>query len=265
MPQDITRIYTQPTYVVNQVKGWETRLIYSHFGDWSNNNTANDFTLESRVDYTQYCSDNSITDLSENIFTVIKTSQDNQQDSNTFYNYIYKGGAYGLTELELPAGYWKTGKTLRVKGAVIIKGWVDGDRFNIRAGIADSDNTYTALAYPNGTDGQHHVMEFSTESYDSENGIYVPFEINYGSVVVNNVTNNNSYELYVRAEGHYQYANPNISNYKNKETKFIPMYIYDDPYKLISSVNGSTKLRIDFCDSQVDIIYISYITVEELS
>jgi hypothetical protein len=263
----LSRIYTQPTYNINQVNGWKTRLLYTYYGDFANTSDTGQYLEKGKVDYALYASNNGFPNYDIDMFEVIGVTQDTIL--NNTVSYIVKGGTKQTTtnQLNFPSDYWKTGKAVRIKGAFFVPGASDGNSLNMRLRIQNVDtNTDYDLAYTNNNaaGGQNHIMTFKTESYES-NGPYVNFEYTYSSVTVcgNDVDDQNI--QYLKADGYFQYDNGNVTNLYNDEVRFVPVYDSNYYYDITGGNSpNATRIMIDFFKTSVPSILLSYITVEEL-
>jgi len=208
-----------PSFIINKVKGWNTRLIYKYYG-------STESPLQ--VDPPQI----------ENLFTTIA-------NTSTSNNPLYKG------QHIFPGGsrYFKTGKSIRIKGRFWITG-TSGEPFNIWAGVKFGN---TGLKIASSNNGTNHTLPASLVDCP------VDFEITYNSI------ENNSSQLYLDVNGFYQYS---FGNYKttgaNVENSYVPIWDDKGTYTAITSVDEAIELVLSFDSSTIPVLTLIYLTIEEL-
>jgi len=225
MPSLIKHI--PPDFNINTVKGWNTRLLYNFYG--SPATAPMDYVSVTGADYTI------------NIFDAIDTW------ANGIGSIVSKG------QFLFPHRYFKTGKSIRVRGKLIIS--VDGSSplFNINARIDNSNNGLILLANQN--DNNDH-------QFPDKDNVPVDFEIVYNSIELKTP------ELVMQANGYYQY---NTDSYNtpgpNSNNIYVPIWNSEGPYiQVENSLSGTNKICINFANSNsISNIKIHYLTVEELS
>ena len=265
-----SRTYTQPTYTINQSYGWKTRLLYSYWSSADNLTDNTNYIVDGKVDYTNIDKDygNNLADT--DIFEAISYCQKLQLDD--VRSYMVKSltptdpnASISTTRLlSFPADYWKTGKSVRIKGALHLPGAADTTIFNMRLSIRDiSAVTTTILAEQNGGTTNHNIT-FSGSPLSE--GPYVNFEFIYSSVIETGDQIDNKNQIWMKAEGYYQYEN-NLDTGNNDQTRFVPVY-YNVPYYAVlndpNQAMSPTRIMIDFEGSSVASILLRYVTVEEL-
>ncbi len=211
-----------PSFIINKVKGWNTRLIYKYYGHPGTPLTFDPANVS-------------------NLLTEIA-------NSFTSNDPLYKG------QYIFPAGsrYFKTGKSIRIKGRFWISG-TGGDVFNIVAKVKFS-NTSVTIASSN--DGQNHTL--STSLSDCP----VDFEVTYNSI---EDSQTDPPDLYLDVNGFYQYT---FSNYKtsgaNVENSYVPVWDSKGTYTEITNVNDDIELVLSFDNSTIPTLTLIYLTIEEL-
>jgi len=234
-------IHTTPTHLINGVKGWNSRLIYSYYGSPTNT-----------LPYLEATGG----DYSINIFEAIRL----YTFPDTGGSPIYKGTN------RFPPRYFSTGKNLRIKGSLKIS--TTGTAiFNTNISIYYPGLGTTSIANQNG--GGNHTVA----NRDGVDDMPINFDITLTSIEMYDTVNQTN-EVYMQANGHYQYAYSSFSTGgDNTDTVYVPIYgkneygpnktpyilvadNFENPIPLIWSFTGS---------SNVDKIDILYITIEELS
>jgi hypothetical protein len=223
---------SSPSSVVNGIKGWNQRHLYNYYGNPTNN--LLDYYVESEGVY------------NVNLFRVVELYEPNGKDSPV----LYKGG------YNFPIGYFKTGKSLRIKGRLLFAtDPTDVSHFDIRVRIENSVDGLTTLATSN--NGTRHVPAKGISN------LPVDFEIIVTSVPVAD-SNASTDDLYVQANGSYNYV---VSQETNINPIYVPIWS-DSPLKRVSSDGLKTttnNLWLDFGNSDlVTSIKVVYLMVEEL-
>ena len=219
--------YTQPTFTINEQPGWHTRLLYSYYGF-----EALDYYAQTGG-YTQ------------NLFEVIDTYWGGVNPP-----YMARKGTYFF-----PNGsrFFKTGKHIRIEGRLRVSS-TNSAIFNIDAGIYNENSGLITLAASNKRNDHSFALANGRDS------VPVYFKINYMS------WEDDSSNLYMAAEGHYQYE---FESYNgggpNTTVTYVPIWIDKGPYVKIDNIQYSNKLYISF-DGSSGITNITpiCITVEEL-
>ena len=265
-----SRIYTQPTYTINQSSGWKTRLLYSYWSSADNLTDNTNYIVDGKVDYTNIDKDygNNLADT--DIFETISYCQNLQFEDVRSYMVksltpLDSSAAIATNRLlSFPADYWKTGKSVRIKGALHLPGAADTNIFNMRLSIRDiAAVTTTVLAKQN--NGTNHTITIPGGTPLSE-GPYVNFEFIYSSVIGTVTQIDNKNQIFMKAEGYYQYDN-NLDTGGNDQTRFVPVYYNVPYYEALNDSNQAmspTRIMIDFDGSTVSSILLRYVTVEEL-
>ena len=227
MPSLIKHI--PPDFNINTVKGWNTRLLYNFYG--SHANATMDYVSVTGADYTI------------NIFDAIDTW------ASGIGRIVSKG------QFLFPHRYFKTGKSIRVRGRVLVTS-DDSRTFNIRASINNSNYGTSPVAAQN--DGANHTFAKG----NIRTNVPVEFEIVYTSVETTE-----SY-LYMQANGYYKYEYDFYSNGgRNLSVVHVPIWFHGQYVRVDSDLTGNytNKIYISFDGSDVQAIKLFYLTVEELS
>ena len=217
-----------PNFTINGVKGWNSRLLYTFYGNASN------------PDFDYYAQTG---DYTINLFSAIA---DWQQTNGA----ILSKGQYNYPQYSY---FFKTGKSIRVKGTLLID--ADAATFNIRASIKNvTDNSVWAIARPN--NGNDHTV--------GKGGVHekmpVNFEITYGCI------EDNSNNLYFQANGFYQYEFSDYnSEGSNVAVAYVPIW-NSTQFTNVGTNDDNYELHISFDNSnRVDPLVIRHLTIEELS
>ena len=218
--------HSPPSFNINTVKGWNTRLLYNFYGAPS-----------AIFDYYVTGGNYAI-----NIFDVIQTWEANNTQLGSKGQFVF------------PAKYFKTGKSVRVRGRLLINGGTSSI-FNIRASIDNSVNGLTPVA------AQNNFNDHTFAAGNSQTDVPIDFEIIYTSLETTDLV------LFMQANGYYQY---NTNEYNTAGTNLTNAYvpIWNSTQYIsveLTSLTGTNELYISFDNSTVTKIILSYLTVEELS
>jgi hypothetical protein len=220
--------HSTPTFIVNKVKGWNTRLIYAYYG-----------IIGSTFDYVSESGGN----LTLNLFSVIANSSLNASNGS-----IYKGQYSNLGPR-----YFKTGKSLRIKGQFLITG-TSSKIFNILSQIDITGGGGTTLISNTNNNHNHTLPSNITDCP-------VNFELTYNSLESDADPN----RTYIQSNGFYQYNagdyNQNGPNIENNV--YVPIYSTNG-YISTGEISDSYDLYISFDNSEIDNLKIVYLTIEEL-
>lgn len=235
MPDLIIK-HPNPNFIINQVKGWNSRVLYTYYGapGWTPLDIYNAY------------------DDVTNIFYAIE----NYNSSNSV---ILSKGQYQYPQY---SRFFKTGKSIRVKGSLLVSSTSD-PIFNISAKIYNGTNS-SLLTIAAQNNGSNHIFAQNSSYYN----VPVNFEITYNCVETDN---KGAPSLWFQANGFYQYdfgsynnggANNNVIyvpiwNYTNS-TQWIGVGDSNDAYDIYISFDGSANLGNPG-------IILRHLTVEELS
>jgi hypothetical protein len=256
----VNRTYKHPapTFNVNGVKGWDTRLIYSYYGYPM-------YATGFQYNYWRQTS-GSNPNYDYNLFEGIKDFEVSQlypDQGGGFSNEIYSSSIYKGTYENFPSRYFKTGKTLRIKSNMIISssGVESTPLFNMRVGIYNNTrSTYYTL----GTQYQN------MQSHYSPRYNYAPVSIEINIISVESYDSSSiSNQLLMKAEGFYQYTNltcisPGTCTTPLSDFNYVPIGL-NDVSVYVGDITDSYILTLDFLNSVgIDAIYPSQLTIEEL-
>lgn len=229
MPAIVNARHTAPTLTINEVKGWQTRLLYSYYGK-----------LDTLMDYVEETEGA----FNRNLFTVI----DEYENTSEF---TLKKGVYTF-----PPSYFWTGKSVKIEGQFLVSVEEGPKNFNIRANIKKQNGDIAEIAATN---------NYNSHTFARGNSaINVPvyFKIVYTSVV------NTETSVYMMANGHYQYEFSSYDGAEstNQAVVYVPIWYInkDTPSVYTEIAKESNELRIEFTNSTVSSIKPVYITIEEL-
>ena len=219
--------HTPPNFTVNSIKGWNTRLLYTFYGYF---NTAFNYYAVA-------------TNYTNNLFSTIA----NWENSNAI---IVSKGQYNYPQYSY---FFKTGKSIRVKGHLLVTSDDTNQIFNIFAKIRNiTDNSLISIASSDKSNS--HTFANGT----IVNGLPINFEITYSCVEDNN-------DLYFQANGFFQYEYDSYSGGgTNRSVVYVPIWS-DNQFTLVGTNDDEYNLYISFDDSNVPNITLRHMTVEELS
>ena len=251
---DYTYKHSSPTFNINGVKGWDTRLIYSYYGypkliyNYSESGSAGGYT--------------------NNLFEGIEYFQEDSGKTFHSSSLAYKGEYQ-----RYPAYYFKTGKTLRIKSNIYISSSVDDyTTLNVRTGIYNlTTSQYYTLGIQNYGYKNHETNRLLQASVD--------LEINLTSVGVflsSSLTN----KLYIQANGFYQYLNldcfinpSNCNTASFSQHQYVPIGLNPIPpfenetgsFRYVGDITDLYKLTLDFSGSRtLNFLIPTKLTIEEL-
>ena len=231
MPNNIK--HTAPSLTINEVKGWQSRILYNYYGRYDSG--LMDYVSETSSDYTL------------NLFSIIDAYQ------SGVASYPIQKGLY-----EFPSKYFTTGKSIKVEGQFLVS--ANSNKFNIHAKIDNSNNDIISLSSTN--NGNNHDVAAGGIVED----LPIYFKIIYTAVERYDGGASPTTGLYMMANGHYQYEYDSYNGGKGSNTSVVYVPIWTtSPYVLIDDTTGINKLSISFDNSNTTVIKLVYMTVEELS
>ena len=219
-----------PTKTINNINGWNTRLLYSYCGIFNNN----------FFDYVDVINGSYSSDFSTNLFDAMDYYQTHTVPNDA----VYKGTS------TFPSRYFTTGKNVRVKGRFLVSG--DNDIFNIRTGLFNSGNGVIGLSRQNAGNTHH----FANDNNVSD--VPVDFSIIYTSIELD------SPSLCMMSNGYYRYEYADYaSGGSNRDVVHVPIWNLN-PSTYIDNTSGYNQIRISFDGSGVTSMKLIYLTIEEL-
>jgi len=226
-----------PNHNINGIKGWSNRTIYSYYGS------------PGQTTYYDYYVQQGAYDI--NLFTGIAA----YVFPNTNSRPIYKGTN------TFPAGYFSTGKNLRIKGRFFISCGSSSPVFNMSVYIDDPTLGPNRIAASNNEND--HTLN------NSLTNMPLDFEIVSTGIetsMLNNSNNETTYETFIQANGFFQYESADFAgDGNNTAVSYVPIYLLD-PYRTTTGLITDTKtLSIKFDGSNnVTSIKVIYLTIEEM-
>ena len=230
-----------PTNLVNGIQGWNTRLIYAYYGS-----PAGAYDIGPHLS----AGTELFGDLSAYTFP------------DTNYQPITKGFQNYYKLVTLTNRYFATGKNLRIRGRFLISTPpLTSPTFSMNVAVYNFGgvgDTTTTIASTN--NGAGHLVSQGVDRAPLD------FEIIITGIESQTDTPSSRINLYMQANGYFQY---NIDpTDRNGTVIYVPIYEANgpNPYSVVGLVDdgSSNGVQIQLDGTDIDSLYVYYVTVEEL-
>lgn len=179
----------------------------------------------------------------------------------------YSNECHGYNEF--PAYYWKAGKSVRIKGNCLVYGYPEEEdgqytQFNMSVGLKESSDGGVAILANSAVNSR-----FPPVSVAAEEPPLCPVDFEYIITCATPDTYFDSCCFFASGYYQYNYGQYNSSGTNTNYTVYTPVFGYPGSTG-ISSIStaytqNSTKILFNFCDSTIYYLYLTSLTLEELS